>query len=208
MIHLNREALLKRSPKIEVEASLTAFIKRVLNNNSINSREIHRFKDQLTRFAACNVRMSVDLPEARAYQVSTQIIDAMELWLSKDDKQRVLWPAYVELSPRYFESLAKHAVPLDERAIAALSNSPMALDVYAWLAQRLCRIRRPQLVTWVNLQDQFGQEFGEIRFFRRNFKHVLTLVHGQYPDARFEIDGRGMTLLGSRPPVASRLGVV
>jgi hypothetical protein len=35
--------------------------------------------------------------------------------------------------PQYFESLTKHAVPLDERAIAALANSPMALDVYAWL---------------------------------------------------------------------------
>jgi hypothetical protein len=64
--------------------------------------------------------MSVDLPETRAYQINMQIIDAMELWLSKNENQRVLWPAYVELSPRYFESLAKHAVPLDERAIAAL----------------------------------------------------------------------------------------
>ena len=90
MVHLNREAIINQSPRIEVEASLTAFIKRVLNNTSVNSREIHRFKDQLTRFAASTVRMSVDLPETRAYQITTQIIDAMELWLSKNERQRVL----------------------------------------------------------------------------------------------------------------------
>jgi hypothetical protein len=146
MAYLNAAALRNRSPRIDVDGSFTGFIKRILPERGINSREICRFKKQLTRFAACSVRMSVDLPETRAYQINTQIIDAMELWLSKDERQRVLWPAYVELSPRYFESLSRHAVPLDERAIAALSNSPMALDVYAWLAQRLCRVKTHQFM--------------------------------------------------------------
>jgi hypothetical protein len=44
------------------------------------------------------------------------------------------------LSAEYFESLQEHGVPLDERALAALAHSPLALDVYAWLAQRLCRV--------------------------------------------------------------------
>jgi hypothetical protein len=169
--------------------------------------DIGRFKDQLTRFAASSVRMACDLPENRAYQIQTHIIDAMELWLTKDDRQRVLWPAYVELSARYFESLAKHAVPLDERAIAALSNSPMALDVYAWLAQRLCRIRpgKPQFISWVGLKDQFGFCFGRMDHFRAGFRDVLNQVYQQYQTARFELDGRGMTLRESPAPVASRL---
>src|SRR5512147_680485 len=33
------------------------------------------------------------------------------------------------------------------------SNSPMGLDVYAWLAQRLCRVTSPQFVSWVALKD-------------------------------------------------------
>lgn len=207
MAHLNRVAILSGSARIEVEPSLTAFIRRISGRDP-NARDIARFKEQLTRFSACNVRMSVDLPDARAYQIQTHIIDTMELWLTKNENQRVLWPAYVELSPRYFESLKNHAVPLDERAIAALANSPMALDAYAWLAQRLYRTTRPQLVTWVNLHNHFGQEFDEIRFFRRNFKNVLKLVSGHYPEAHFELDQRGMTLLASRPPVASRLGIM
>ena len=65
------------------------------------------------------------------------------------------------LSHDYFVSLQRHAVPLDERALAALSHSAMALDLYAWLAQRLHRVPKPhrQLVPWVSLQEQFGQGY-------------------------------------------------
>ena len=52
LAHLNREALLHDSPRIEVESSLTAFVKRVLKHHSPNTREIGRFKDQLTRLSA------------------------------------------------------------------------------------------------------------------------------------------------------------
>jgi Plasmid encoded RepA protein len=205
MAHLNREALIKGSPKIEVEATLTGFIKRI-SNKKPNSREIARFKDQLARFAASAVRMAVDLPEMRSYQIQTHIIDAMELWLTKDENQRVLWPAVVELSPRYFESLQKHAVPLDERAIGALSNSPMALDVYAWLAQRLCRIQqgKSQFVSWVNLYDQFGQEFTRLRKFRESFQTALSAAYGQYRWANFEVNEGGLRLFASRPPIVLR----
>lgn len=188
---------------------MTAFVKRVCGLEAANARDILRFKEQLTRFAAASVRMAVDLP-SKAYQINTYVIKVMELWLTKDERQRVLWPAYVELSPDYFENLTKHAVPLDERAIGALSNSPMALDVYAWLAQRLCRIpdRKSQLVTWASLREQFGQEYAEIRFFRRNFLRVLGLVKSQYPAARFEVEERGVSLAQSPPPVAGRVQVV
>ena len=36
----------------------------------------------------------------------------------------------------YFDSLTRFAVPMDERAIAALAGWAMALDMYCWLAQR------------------------------------------------------------------------
>jgi hypothetical protein len=204
LAHLNRQAILYGSPRIDVEGSLTGFIRRVTPSNAPNARDIARFKDQLTRFAAANIRMSADLTDNRSYQVNTHIIRAMELWLQKDDRQRCLWPAFVELSREYFESLAKHAVPLDERAIAALSNSPMALDVYAWLAQRLCRVRSPkgQFIAWPLLQDQFGQGYGRLRDFRRAFSEVLTLVCEQYRRARVDVSERGLTLHESHPPVA------
>jgi hypothetical protein len=209
LAHLNREALLHGSPRIEVESSLTAFIKRIVPGRSPNAREIGQFKDHLSRFAAAMVRMAVDLPDDRAYQVDTKIIDFMELWTGKDERQRVLWPAEVELSPRYYASLTKHAVPLDERALRALANSPMALDVYAWLAQRLHRVHqfRPQFIPWASLHLQFGQGFKRLRKFRETFLGVLDTVHAQYRAARVEADERGITLRYSPPPVKGRVAI-
>jgi hypothetical protein len=209
LCHLNSEALKHQSPHIEVEASLTAFVRRVQSTHP-RGAQIRRFKDQLTCLAAAMVRLSIDLTRAHAMQVDTKIIDLFELWLTKDENQRVFWPAVIELSPRYFESLCKHAVPLDERAISALSNAPMALDVYAWLAQRLHRIPRGRVqeISWLSLYDQFGHGFARSRKFKESFKDVLRNVLLQYPAARIDHDQTGLQLRNSPPPVAARLTAV
>jgi len=206
LTHLNSEALRTRSPRIDVERSLTAFIRRI-QDRPPTGPEVRRFKDQLARLTAAGVHMAIGISNERTFQIDTKIIDAFELWLDTGDGQRVLWPTVVELSPRYFDSLARHAVPLDERAIAALSNSPLALDVYAWLAQRLHRIPkgRPQRLTWKAVYDQFGFGYRHIRKFRAGFLNVLAIVHTQYPAAGVVADEVGLELRQSPPPIASRL---
>jgi hypothetical protein len=205
LAHLNSEALRLGSPRIEVESSLSAFVRRI-QGRSPTGPELRRFKDQLARLAAAMVRFAVDLSDDRSLQVQTTIMDTMELWLTKDERQRVLWPAMVELSPRYFESLTRHSVPLDERALGAMANSALALDVYAWLSQRLHRIRsgRPQHISWDALHAQFGYGYQHVRQFRAVFKKVLALVHTQYPAARLEVEQSGIVLRQSPPPVTSR----
>jgi hypothetical protein len=47
LAHLNAEALRQGSPEIEVEGSLTAFVKRIRGFQQ--GREIRAFKDQLSR---------------------------------------------------------------------------------------------------------------------------------------------------------------
>ena len=129
-----------------------------------------------------------------------------ELWLEPQDSQRVLWPTTLRLSLDYYESLTRYAVPLDERAVAALAHSAMALDIYCWLAQRLHRIPpgKPQFVPWTALQEQFGQHYARIRDFRRDFLNVLDQVRVAYPDAMLDADRRGMWLWQSPPPVRKR----
>ena len=97
-------------------------------------------------------------------------------------------------------------MPLDERAVAALAHSAMALDVYMWLAQRLHRVdpQRGQFITWVALHAQFGQGYDRIRDFRRDFKTALNQVLTQYPAARVKLDKGGMLIANSPAPVPSR----
>jgi Plasmid encoded RepA protein len=208
LAHLNAEALRAGSPEVEVEASLTAFVKRIgLDPKGRNMRII---KDQLSRLSAAQIRMAVTYSEEHTRQINAHIVSGFDLWFPKNERQRVLWPSTVCLSLDYFASLQRHAVPLDERAIAALSHNAMALDVYCWLAQRLHRINptRPAFVPWTALRNQFGWHYSTVRKFRQVFRLTLDGVLTQYRDARIVLDGRGLTLQNSPPPIRGRLLVV
>lgn len=205
--HLNSEAIRTASPVVEVEDSMTAFVRRI-QRYAPNGQEIRTFKDQLARLSAATVRLAM-AKDGHAMQINSQIIEAFDLWFPKNDRQRVLWPSTVELSHKYFESLMQHAVPLDERALAALSHSAMALDVYCWLAQRLHRVgNRGQFIAWSALRDQFGHGFKDIRFFRRKLGKTLDLVHLAYPAARFTTNKEGILLGNSPPPVQKRMVLI
>ena len=101
----------------------------------------------------------------------------------------------------------RHAVPLDERAVAALAHSALALDIYTWLAQRLHRVPngRGQFAPWPAIHEQFGGGYQQIRQFRGFFLKQLRAVQTQYPQARIEADETGVRLRNSPPPVPPRL---
>jgi hypothetical protein len=202
--HLNTEALQTRSPVIDVEGSLTAFIRRVTYRLPCG-RDFRRFKEQLLRLSGCNITVLYNL-ESHLIQVNSRFVDAFDLWEERHETERGITPKMIVLSPTYFENLLAHAVPLDERAVAALAHSAMALDIYAWLAQRLHRVdpQRGQVIRWTSLHAQFGQGYKQLKFFRRDFKTALTQVLTQYPAAHVKTDKGGMLLGHSPPPVPSR----
>lgn len=207
LAHLNTEALRSGSPVIEIGETLTAFVRRLRLDPK--GRNIRAIKDQFARLAAASIRLGV-VRDGHALTIKADIVHAFDLWFPMDERQRVLWPSTVQLSRDYFESLMQHAVPLDERALAALSHSAMGIDLYCWLAQRLHRIRpgQPQFIPWTALQAQFGWHYSRLRKFREIFRQTLGMVRTQYRQARLDLDGRGMTLHHSQPPVARRMVLV
>ncbi len=203
LAHLNAEALRQGSPVIEIEGSLSAFVKRIRGFQ--HGREIRAFKEQLTRLAAANVRLALFRAKS-AHQIEAKVITAFDLWLHKDARQRVLWPSTIQLSLDYFNSLQEHAVPLHEADLAALAHSAMALDIYAWLAQRLHRVTpmHPAFVTWAALKEQFGPDYERMRKFKEKFRIALRQVRARYDRALVDLDEHGITLHHSLPPVTKR----
>jgi replication initiator protein len=228
LMHLNQIVLVTQSPHINIEDSLTAFVRRVLKLDPMG-RNINMVKEQLRRLATSSIRLGIATPEGNSAATrKLEIVTEFDIWFPKDDRQRVLWPSYVDLSLDYVNSLLEHAIPLNEYHIAALSHSAMALDIYAWLAQRLHRIpaNKPTFVSWAALRGQFGQGYrGRTRKFRETFKVALKQVLAVYKDARITEDERrsptvfiqggsriwreprtkGLTLHNSPPPVSRRL---
>ena len=203
LIHLASEAVRTGDQVVNVEDSMTAFA-RTLGFDT-NGPSLRGLKEQLARLAAATIRFGFVAGE-HAAQINTQIVTAFDLWYPRQPDQRVLWPSTVRLSDEFFHSLATHAVPLDNRAIVALANSSMALDIYVWLAQRLHRVPpgKPQFRSWKVLYEQFGQGFARVRDFRRKFLETLRHVSTVYPSARLETNEHGMSLHQSPSPVPAR----
>jgi len=227
LMHINQRALVTESPKIEVEDTLSKFVRKVLNLDP-HGRNIRVVKEQLSRLSASSIRLGI-VRDGHALTVNSQIVTAFDVWFPKDDRQRVLWPSTVSLSLDYFQSLMNHAVPLDEAHIGALSHSALALDIYTWLAQRLHRIPagKPARISWAALHGQFGQGYNpeHMSKFRQVFRVALKEVLTVYRAARVDDDdprppriysqggryvwrekpAKGLTLHNSPPPVRKLL---
>lgn len=206
LMHLNSEAVKTRSPHVDVGESLTAFVKRL--GLDTGGRTLRTIKEQVGALSAATIRMSFS-GQGAGRQVNAHIVRGFDLWPQKDERQRVLWPSWVDLSLDYFESLTQHAVPLDEQAIGALSHSAMSLDIYAWLAQRLHRIPpgTNQFIAWPMIRAQFGPDYGRLNKFREVFMVALRQVVTVYPAAVIDVTAGGLTLHHSAPPVTkTRIG--
>jgi hypothetical protein len=227
LMHINQRALITESPQIEIEDTLSKFVRKVLKLDP-KGRNMRVVKDQLARLSASSIRLGL-VRDGHAVTINSQIVTAFDVWFPKDDRQRVLWPSTVSLSLDYFQSLLNHAVPLDEAHIAALSHSALALDIYTWLAQRLHRIPvgKPARISWLALHGQFGQGYNPERIdkFRQVFRVALKEVLTLYRAARVEDEEpttprrlsqggyyvwrekplKGLTLYNSPPPVRKLL---
>jgi hypothetical protein len=201
LANINSQAVKTQSKTIDVEETITAFIKKIgLEKGGKTTKEV---KEQLRRISTSTVSMGY-AEENHSVQVDLKIVKAFDQWFPDDDRQKALWNSKIQLTDDYFNSLMNHAVPLDERALAALSHNSMALDIYAWLVQRLHRIEvnKPQFVSWQNLKDQFGRGYADMWKFKQVFRKTLIMAIRQYPRANlFEEKNRGFLLHNSPTPI-------
>ncbi|SDB75073.1 RepA protein, partial [Belnapia rosea] len=199
LIYISAEAVRTGLPEVEVGHSVRDFLRRLGIN--INGPEHTNFQRQMRALAACEMRLGMGTDTI----MDAAPIKRFRAWHAGAEGQRSLWPGTVTLTRDFFDSLREAAVPLDMGAVARLKHSALALDVYAWLAHRLHRVRAPtgDRVSWLALQAQFG-EYRNVKDFRREAIEALAAVQAVYPAARVESVRGGLRLLPSPPPVPKR----
>jgi replication initiator protein len=207
LYHLCSEAIRTQSPLVDVGGSIRTFLSRV--GISYSGPEFARFKAQMTALSVMRMMLAFQA-DRRTVQINTVPVHRFEAWLHPDPHQASFWPDTIQLSAEFFETLVPHAVPLDPRAIGALQHSALALDVYTWLAHRLCRVRKADGVklSWGNLRQQFGQEYSCSKDFKKDFRAALLKVRAVYPAARIDEEIGGIRLYSSPAPVPKSQVVV
>ena len=92
-----------------------------------------------------------------------------------DDRQGRLTGETAKLSEGFFEQVKRHPMPIEERAIKAISDNSQAIDCYLWLAGRL-----PLLAA---LKGLFGGGMKGRFHFNPSFLRSLPLATA-YPGQR------------------------
>jgi Plasmid encoded RepA protein len=202
MLYLQSEALRTGSREVELSRSLRMWLGRM--GISPGGKSIAAVRDQAERISRCRLTFQVS-SAGRTGLLNQNIVDSA-IFLDHDaGAQGSLFIETAKLSEGFFEQLKKHPVPLEDSAIKAVNNNSMALDVYCWLAYRLHALTQPRTVTWQALKAQFGNGFASGKNFRSRFLPNLRLALAVYPAARVDVDGRGLLLHPSRPPVGPRI---
>ncbi len=210
---INELAVVRRQRSFRLCKSVSDLARQVGVQRS--GRDLADLKLQLERLCTASFNLEWELDEARGiknfFVIEELVVPRALKGMDYAKVEQSSGGIYVKLSEPYYNSLITKAVPLDKRAVLALQNNPMCLDILNWLTQRLCRIKPgyPHFVAWQLIREQFGPNYSRMRDFKKKFRINMANVLVQYPGARVEEDeNRGWLLYYSKPPVAHRTKTV
>jgi len=131
------------------------------------SGNIDRIREQMTRLQHATIMVSrIDQSEVSSAHIEP--IHAAQLYWRRDG---VNGASVVQLAEDYYERLLAAPVPVDWRAIEALRQSPLALDMYVWMTYRYSTLWKDTAIPWAAIQAQFGCEYEATSRGQSNFRN-------------------------------------
>ncbi len=189
------EAVKTKERELELGDSMSAFMAEL--GMSRQGSNITSLKNQTRRLF--NATVSATYQEGRNTQdIGYRLADKTVLWWhSKDPEQTGLWKSSVTLSEAFFSEIIDRPVPIDMRAIKALKQSPLALDIYATLTYRMSYLKKPTVIPWSALAFQLGSDYSRLRAFKEAFIVELRKVMLVYSGVRVEVQDDGLKIIPS-----------
>jgi Plasmid encoded RepA protein len=214
MLHVCNETIRSGKREIDLNTSMTRFVDDDLEMSASGGVRggITAYKEQVNCLAATQMVIGLNYVTPKGGRGASTFkpapaISGYKVW---DDDSLIGKPKFnttLQLSESFFEGVQIHSIPLDDRAISFLGRSPLRLDVYFNLAQRLHRIpyAHPLLVTYKDLHAQMGQEYARPIDFVRKYREAVEEVKKVYPDANVVFKPEGVEFRHSKPPVPRKL---
>lgn len=130
-------------------------------------------------------------------------------WTPRDDpEQQSLFPSWIMLGEYFYKALLSYPVPVDTRALKKLKQSPLALDLYAWVAYAAFPIvqqqRPPQFVAWENLRKSLDGDYGDPDNFKKHAQRALRKVAEVYEGLTIGRARGGFTIHANRLAVPQK----
>jgi hypothetical protein len=203
---LTTEAARTGSRTLMLGASLASFMRMVGLDPATGGgprSDAFRLKEQMKRLFSARIAFTYGDGSADFSRSHFSVADEVRLWWNPaETTMDSLFDSAIELGERFFHEITERPVPVDTRALAELKQSPLALDLYAWLTYRVSYLKKPQTIPWQLLQNQFGSDYSNIRAFRFKVRQLLQRITLLYPHLRLDDTESGLVLYPSPPHVA------
>ena len=112
LINLCSEAVRTRDRTVNIGGSVREFLRRL--NIDPGGKSMAQFRKQMLALSCCRMTLGMMTANGPA-QVNAEPIEGFQAWHTDEDGQQTLWPGYIRLTEKFFESLMEHAVPLGDR---------------------------------------------------------------------------------------------
>lgn len=204
---LTTEALRTKKRQLFLGNSLSSFLEELgLHRTGGPRGDITRLRKQIDLLFGCFISLRYEDSYMKSGQLMAQknirnmlIADSANLiWSPKkvggklfESEQNV---PFVTLSEAFYNELQSSPVPVEMSSLKALRSSPMALDMYFWLAYRLKYLQKPTVITWDQLSMQFGTNYRRVQDFKRKFLFHLPSVQQFVPAFRWQADSSAFSL--------------
>jgi hypothetical protein len=209
------EAVQTKRRRLQLGASLSEFMRElglIPSSAGAGKRsDAKRLREQMRRLFAARITFLQTFDEGGKHGEHWRNMDVApegEMWWDvKEPGQAALWESWIELGEKFYESIIAAPVPLDMRALRALKQSPLALDLYAWATYRVFSVNRkkaPQFIPWQGLKAQMGSEYGDARNFKKKAQGALRKVRSVYPALKIS-PARGGFILHPGPTAVPAL---
>ncbi len=200
MAWITTEAVRTQERTLLLGNSLSGFMREVGIGEATGGRHgsITRLRDQMRRLFKAHISYEY---HGENGEVGENLVIARKYNLWWDDKQPaqpVLFDSHITLDADFFQEIIKRPVPVDLRALKALKQSPMGLDLYTWLTYRMSYLEKKTAVSWENLQKQIGADYGDPKNFARKAREHLKEVKALYPSLHIE-EAKGRLILHPSP---------
>ena len=196
---MTTEATLTRSRQLYLGATRSEFMRKLMltprtgKRGNMRTLQVQLSSLLATTFSAWRKTGNDRKGSLRLHH--RQVASDAELWWDHGTARDV--EALIHVDAEFYKEMLRGGIPVDLPTVNQFKENSLALDIYVWLTYRFSALRRPVLVPWEHLHEQFGSEFQSangMRAFRSYFRKQLKRVLAAYTEANIADDRAGLRL--------------
>lgn len=204
MAYLTQEVQRTKRRDISLGSSLTAFMRELGIVPSYGKRGTARaMREQLERLFSARIWVK-ESGKGFSKTDTASVARSWQLWWDPKETgagQDDLFDSTVTLGEEMFNEMLHNPVPFDMRVVAAIKDSPLAVDLYWWLSVRTAYMTSETAISWQQLAEQIGSDYDDPHEFARKARKQLARIGAAWHGLRYATVRGRLVLKPSTPTV-------